>query len=139
MSRPDDGGLKILVAEDHPANQSMLRTVLQALDGEPHIVGDGAAAVAAAAEGEFDLVLTDLAIPVLDGVAAIRAIRADERRRRRPRTPIYVISSQTGPRDLWASRAAGADGHLAKPLSISDLLVALQDGRRSRNARRRQG
>lgn len=135
MLRSTDDGLKVLVADDHPQNREILRTVLQALEVEPHLVADGAEAVAAAGREHFDLVLTDLAMPGLDGVATIRAIRADERRRGLPRSAIYVFSSQHEPRDLRASRKAGADGHLGKPLRLAELLHALDDSRRGRRGR----
>lgn len=135
MLRSNDNGLKVLVADDHPRNREILRTVLQALDIEPHLVADGAAAVAAAEREHFDLVLTDLAMPGMDGLAAISAIRADERRQGRPRTAIYAFSSQQEPRNLRASRKAGADGHLGKPLRMAELLHALDDSRRGRRAR----
>jgi CheY-like chemotaxis protein len=68
----------------------------------------------------------DLRMPVMDGIAAIRAIRDEERRTVRPATPILVLSANTSPQDRKASAQAGADGHIGKPIRAEELIAALE-------------
>jgi CheY-like chemotaxis protein len=67
--------LRILVAEDHPTNQKLIEALLVSMGHEAVIVANGAEAIAAIQQGEFDLVLMDVQMPVMDGVTAVRAIR----------------------------------------------------------------
>jgi len=90
------------------------------------IVGDGAQAIAAFESGTFDVVLMDMQMPVMDGLTGARAIRAVEAARPGvPRTPILMLSANAMAEHRDAAREAGADLHLAKPVSASDLLAAL--------------
>jgi CheY-like chemotaxis protein len=84
-------------------------------------VENGAEAVEALAAGSFDLVLMDMQMPVMDGLTAIRAIRATETRR----TPIWALSANALPEHVRASAEAGADGHLTKPISAEALFEVL--------------
>src|SRR5205085_2872741 len=83
---------------------------------------NGAEAVAAWRTGRFDAILMDLRMPVMDGIEAIRTIRADERARALPRSPIIVLSANTAVIDRAASAEAGADGHLGKPVNVEELI-----------------
>ena len=127
-------GLRVLVAEDNAINQRLVAAMLEAVGITPLIVGDGAAAVAEVARAPFDLILTDINMPVMNGLTAIERIRELEDRQQRERTPLYVISSMYDEEDLRASAQAGADGHLAKPLRIAALLNAVLDGLKGRMA-----
>ena len=88
---------------------------------------NGAEAVAAFETGVFDLVLMDLQMPVMDGLTAIRHIRRIEAGRGGRRTPVLVLSANTMPEHLDGSNAAGADGHLAKPITAPVLIAALEE------------
>jgi len=66
-------------------------------------------------------------MPVMDGLTAIRAIRAAEAAQGRPPTPIWALSANALPEHVAASLAAGADGHLSKPVSASALFGALEN------------
>lgn len=122
--------LKVLVAEDHPANRRLVDAILQSLGIQASIVGNGAEALAAMEHGSFDLILTDINMPVMDGLTLIRTIRGVEKREGRPRARIHVISSMSEPADLFASRLAGADGHVTKPMLLSSFIGAVDDGLR---------
>jgi CheY-like chemotaxis protein len=117
--------LRVLVADDNSTNRKVLELMLAAAGAQAATVEDGAAAVQAWRAGAFDAILMDLRMPVMDGLEAIRAIRAEEFQTRRARTPVIVLSANTGPQDLRASAAAGADGHIGKPIEAELLMAAL--------------
>jgi CheY-like chemotaxis protein len=125
---PADCGLdemRILAAEDNATNQLVLRTVLNALGVDPTIVDNGREAVDAWTSGGFDLVLMDIQMPHMDGVAATREIRRREAEAGSPRTPIIALSANAMKHQVAEYLAAGMDAHLAKPIEIDKLYAAL--------------
>jgi CheY-like chemotaxis protein len=117
--------LQILVADDHPTNRRVVELIL----GDfacVRTVNDGREAIEAFAEQSFDLVLMDIQMPVLDGIGAVSEIRRYEAENNRPRTPIAMLTANTDPDNLAASRAAGADQHIAKPFTPSFLVSCVQ-------------
>jgi signal transduction histidine kinase/CheY-like chemotaxis protein len=121
---PGERRLRVLLAEDHPVNQRVVQAILSS-SCDLTIVGDGQAAIDAFTTQTFDAILMDSQMPVLDGLAAIRAIRAQEAARALPRTPILSLTADALPQQVRASLAAGADRHLAKPVTTHSLLQAL--------------
>jgi CheY-like chemotaxis protein len=99
--------------------------MLEAAGMQVVTVENGFEAVEAWRAGGFDAVLMDLRMPVTDGLSAIRTIRSEEQAEGRPRTPTIVLSANTSPDDRAASAAAGADGHIAKPIRVEALFGAL--------------
>src|SRR3954470_5452151 len=92
---PAPGGgpaLRVLVADDNPTNRKVIELMLAAAGVQAATVEDGAAAVEAWRAGAFDAILMDLRMPVMDGLEAIRAIRAEETKGARARTPVIVLS-----------------------------------------------
>ena len=138
--RPAGAGLSILVAEDNEINALLARVLLERLGHRPEIVGNGAAAVerfaaAQAAGRAFDLVLMDVHMPDVDGLAAARRIRAREDATGMARTPILALTATVAGEDRDACIAAGMDGFLGKPLDRERLIDALAGlARRSRAA-----
>ncbi len=120
------GPLRILVVDDHPINRAVASAVLQSIGAEVVEAENGQKACDAFAADRFDAVVMDIQMPVMDGITATRTIREVERARRKSATPIIVLSANALPEHLDASRAAGADRHLAKPISPVQLLSALQ-------------
>ena len=118
--------LRILAAEDNPVNRLVLKTLLNQAGVEPVLVEDGAQAVAAWREGAWDLVLMDVQMPVMDGVAAARAIRTEERARGPGRTPIIALTANAMAHQLADYRAAGMDDCVAKPIRADELFLALE-------------
>ena len=112
---------RVLLAEDHPVNRRVVQMLLEPAGVELTCVENGAEAVEAAAAQSFDLVLMDMQMPVMDGLTAIRAIRAAEA----ARTPIWALSANALPEHVRASAEAGADGHLTKPVSAEALFEVL--------------
>jgi CheY-like chemotaxis protein len=117
----DNAGLKILLAEDNPINALLTRELLKRRGHSVHEVTTGDAAVRAMDEEHFDLVLTDLHMPGLDGVEATRAIRAREAAAGRRRTPIVAITADTLECGQQACQDAGMDGFLTKPVDPAEL------------------
>jgi CheY-like chemotaxis protein len=120
-----NGPLKILAAEDNPVNQQVLATLLAHIGLDPVIVADGAQALAAWRESEWDLVLMDIQMPVMDGLAATRAIRDLEQNSGRTRTPILALTANALGDQVASYRAAGIDAVVAKPISVCDLFGAI--------------
>ena len=125
---PMDGhaSLRVLAAEDNRVNQLVLRTLLGQIGLDPTIVGNGAEALAAWEQGEFDLILMDVHMPVMDGAAATEAIRTREAACGRTPTPIVALTANAMRHQVEAYRAAGMDGFLAKPLEIAALFRTIQ-------------
>ena len=119
-------GLRVLVADDNATNRKVLELMLTAAGACPTSVENGQAAVEAWRATPFDVVLMDLRMPVMDGLAAIRAMRAEEQAAGRERTPVVVLSANTAPQDVKASAAAGADGHIGKPIRAEALFATLE-------------
>ena len=79
----------------------------------------------ASAPGHYDLILMDIQMPVMDGYAAARAIRAAERADA-AKVPIYAMTANTFAEDVAKAREAGMDGHIAKPIDINALMQVLR-------------
>jgi signal transduction histidine kinase/CheY-like chemotaxis protein len=124
--------LRVLLAEDHPTNRRVVQLILESAGVELTCVEDGAQAVEAWDRGDFDLVLMDMQMPVMDGLTAMRRIRAEEAARGLPPTQIFALTANAMPEHADASRAAGADGHLTKPISADSLFRTVEDAMRCR-------
>ncbi|MEU1971807.1 response regulator [Microbacterium sp. NPDC019599] len=112
--------MKILIADDDPQLVRALRITLGAHGYEVVAAPDGAAAIALAAQTHPDIVLLDLGMPRLDGVAVIEALRGWTT------VPIVVVSGRTGSADKVEALDAGADDYVTKPFQIDELLARLR-------------
>ena len=117
--------VRVLIADDHPTNRTVVELMLQQLGADCLSVEDGQAALAAFEAGVFDLVLMDMQMPVMDGLRATQAIRALEARTGRRRTPVLMLTANALPEHVTASEQAGADGHVAKPITGANLFQAI--------------
>jgi two-component system, sensor histidine kinase len=115
--------LRVLCAEDNPYARVVLNTILTELGHRVDFAGTGEAAVAAVERGGHDLVLMDVMLPALDGLAATHAIRALNSQA--AGVPIIGISGRTDKRDEEAALAAGMNAFLAKPVSPAALVQAV--------------
>jgi signal transduction histidine kinase/ActR/RegA family two-component response regulator len=120
---PASDGLTVLVAEDNPHNQVVVRAFLEAMGCDFEIVGNGQQAVVAASRRDFDLVLMDIQMPVMDGLAAFEAIRALPGLR--GGTPIIALTANAMADDRSRFIQAGFDGHVAKPIDPAQLAAVL--------------
>ena len=115
---------RILLAEDSTPVQILVTSVLEAAGHHVEVVGNGAAAVRAAATGTYDLILMDVQMPVLDGLAATREIRASEAGGRR--IPIVALTANATSGELERCKSAGMDVFLTKPVDLDLLLATIQ-------------
>jgi len=121
-----DVPLRVLLAEDHPVNQRVVQAILSGSGMQVTTVGDGAQAVEAFTAGEYDLILMDMQMPVMDGLTATRAIRELEQAQGRARTPLIMLSANAMARHVQDAADAGADAHLAKPITPGALMQAIE-------------
>ena len=119
-----DRPIRILVADDHATNQLVVRMMLEQFGIEAVVVDDGAQAFEAVKRERFDAVLMDMQMPVMDGLEATRRIRRLEAVTG-VRTPILMLSANALAEHREAGRAAGADGHVAKPVTVAGLMGAI--------------
>jgi PAS domain S-box-containing protein len=118
--------LRILAAEDNPMNQLVLKTLLAQAGIEPEIVANGQEAVDAWAREPWDLILMDVQMPLMDGLAATRLIREREQLEGRTRTPIVALTANAMSHQVAEYRAGGMDAFVAKPIEAGRLYEALQ-------------
>ena len=118
---PDLAGLHVLVADDSAVNREIVCEALHRLNARYDTVADGEKAVQAFVDNRFDLVLMDCSMPVMDGFAATRAMRAHEALRGMDRTPIIALTAHVSGQasDDW--QAAGMDDYVTKPFTIRSL------------------
>jgi DNA-binding NarL/FixJ family response regulator len=112
---------RIVIADDHPAVAKELRALLEADFEVVGMVGDGRALVAMVHALKPDVVVTDVAMPLLDGVAALREIR-----RRDPGVPVVFVTVLTEPEVRQHALAAGAAAFLSKASAGDELVPAVR-------------
>lgn len=117
--------LRILVAEDHPANQFLMRKLLEAGNHQVVAVENGKMAVDAVQAEPFDMVLMDVQMPVMDGLSATKAIRQLDTEA--ANIPIIAVTADVMPDQIAKILASGANAHIGKPINPADLFQALVD------------
>ena len=113
----------ILAVDDTPENLDILRLRLEAHDYAVATAGDGEEGLALARELEPDLILLDVMMPKLDGIAVVRAIKGDKAL---PFIPIILVTARSDTRDVVGGLDAGADDYLTKPFEHSALLARVR-------------
>jgi PAS domain S-box-containing protein len=113
--------LRILAADDVAQNLELLRLMLERRGHSVTMAADGAAAAQLAGSAEFDVILMDVQMPVVDGLAATRAIRAQAAQAGRRRLPIIAMTASVLEAHRQASSAAGMDGFASKPVDWPQL------------------
>ena len=112
--------LQILVVDDEPQMQQLLRLALAGRGYEVHVAADGEAALDLAVTTQPDIIILDLGLPTMDGLEVCRRIRAWSQ------TPILVLSAREGAHDKVEALDLGADDYLTKPFSMEELLARLR-------------
>jgi len=123
--RPRFSGIKVLVAEDNPINQKLLRYMLENLGVSVQVTDDGKAAFELLDSIQVDLVLMDCQMPEWDGLTATRAVREREQQQNRARMPIIALTANAMPGYDKTCREAGMDDYLVKPMKEENLAQAL--------------
>jgi signal transduction histidine kinase/ActR/RegA family two-component response regulator len=118
--------IRVLAAEDNPTNQLVLKTLLAQAGITPTVVENGREAVEAWEAQDWDLILMDIQMPVMDGVQATRAIRERELAGRRDRTPIIAVTANAMTHQLAEYEAAGVDRLVPKPIDAATLFAAME-------------
>ncbi len=118
--------LRVLAAEDNTVNQLVLRTLLNQAGVDPIIVSNGLEAVAAWRDREWDVILMDVRMPVMDGLEASRKIRLLENQLGRKRTPIIALTANAMSHQLAEYMEAGMQSLVAKPIDVEKLFSAIQ-------------
>ncbi|MEM9837558.1 MAG: ATP-binding protein [Pseudomonadota bacterium] len=119
--------LSLLVAEDLEVNRRVLEAICKPLGIKLTMAENGQEALELIAGDTFDAVLMDLRMPVMDGLEATRRIRAGEAGELAKRTPIIALTANAMREHVVESLDAGADAHVAKPISRSALIAALTE------------
>ena len=119
-----DSRVRVVIADDQRLFAEALEAILST-DGRISVVGraaDGQAAVDLVRDHQPDVVLMDIAMPVLDGIAATEKIRSEA-----PETRVVVLTGSQAPQDISRARAAGAAGYVTKDQIAGDLVRAILD------------
>jgi len=138
LNVPSD--FRILVAEDNTISTKVIRGMLGKLNIQPDTASNGEEALSAIKSQPYDLVLMDCEMPVLDGFSATEQLRAWEAAEHRTRTPVVALTAHILTEHKERARLAGMDGHMSKPVEMSQLReliehwVAERDIRRQRDA-----
>lgn len=119
LDLPED--FRILVAEDNTISTKVIRGMLGKLDLAPDTASNGEEALHAMKRQQYDLVLMDCEMPVLDGFSATEQLRTWEASTHRPRTPVVALTAHILTEHKERARLAGMDGHMAKPVELSQL------------------
>jgi len=128
--------LAILLAEDNKINQRVAVSLLQKLGCEVDVVGDGLEAVSSVAAKPYDLVLMDVQMPTMDGLAAVAEIRARESGSGR-HLPVIALTAHAMEGDAERCLAAGMDAYLPKPINpkkLAEVIDSLQDRKKQQVA-----
>lgn len=115
---PDPRPKKILIVDDDPAIREILSTQLGRLRYDTVTAADGEEAVRVFKSEKPDLVLMDVMMPLMDGLAACQKIRASEKK---GRTPILFLTARESPHDKLSSALSGGDDFISKPISLQEL------------------
>ncbi|HTX36241.1 MAG TPA: response regulator [Bryobacteraceae bacterium] len=116
--------IKLLLAEDNEFSRDMLMRRLQRQGFEVITAANGREALAAVRRDHPDLILMDLDMPVMDGYAAMRALKNDPRTFR---IPIIVVSAHASPEDVAEALASGCQAFEAKPVVLRRLLDRIEE------------
>ena len=118
--------LRVLLAEDSPDNQLLVRSYLKQTDHQLEVVDHGGVALEKVKSGQYDVILMDIQMPVMDGYAATRAIRQWEQDHDLPPTPIIALTALALKEEAAKIFEAGCTTHITKPVKKATLLEVLQ-------------
>lgn len=115
----EDAAFRILLVDDEPVIGELVRAMFSTSTTEIDIATNGMACLKKARDGAFDLILLDIVLPGIDGIAVCRLLKAD------PCTahvPVYMLTAKARQRDVETAKFAGADGYINKPFKGAELI-----------------
>lgn len=118
--------MRVLLVDDNAINLMLGRALLELLDVQVEVAVGGCAAVELSSQQYFDLILMDLSMPDLDGIAATRQLHARQRQQGHSPTPVVAFTAQSDPQILAQCQTVGMVGILSKPYSIEQLRAVLE-------------
>jgi len=118
-------GVHVLAADDNEVNRRILSEMLQRKGAQVTVVTNGIEAIESWETGRFDILLIDIAMPVMDGISAIRKIREREEEKGLAETPAIAITANAMSHQVAEYLANGFDTHVAKPFRMADLVRAI--------------
>jgi two-component system, sensor histidine kinase len=119
-------GYRLLIADDNLANRAVLQTLLEGEGAHCGLAADGVEAVEAWDSEAWDVILMDIHMPRLDGLGAVRQIRALERSQGRERTPVIAVTASVMADEIRRYTGAGIDAVAAKPVQFESLLCQIE-------------
>ncbi|MGE8496501.1 MAG: response regulator [Pseudomonas sp.] len=134
LNVPSD--FRILVAEDNSISTKVIRGMLGKLNMRPDTASNGEEALTAMKAQHYDLVLMDCEMPVLDGFSATEQLRAWEAAEQRDRTPVVALTAHILSEHKERAKQVGMDGHMAKPVELSQLRELVEYWIAERESRR---
>ncbi len=136
LNPPSD--FRILVAEDNTISTKVIRGMLGKLNLQPDTASNGEEALSAMKAQHYDLVLMDCEMPVLDGFSATEQLRQWEAAEQRSRTPVVALTAHILVEHKERARQAGMDGHMSKPVEMSQLRELIEHWVAEREIRRQR-
>ncbi|UCR88392.1 response regulator transcription factor [Mycetocola spongiae] len=121
LTRADGSPLRILVVDDEPSLTDLLRMALKYEGWEVETAGDGAGALAAARRFQPDLVILDIMLPDLDGLAVLARLR-----NRDAAIPVLFLTAKDALDDRIAGLTAGGDDYVTKPFSLEEVIARVR-------------
>jgi signal transduction histidine kinase/CheY-like chemotaxis protein len=121
----EPSSVSILAVDDNPTNRMVLEALLSPTGAALVITNNGEEALEAWEAQDFDVILMDIQMPVMDGVTATRRIRALEAASGRRRTPIIALTANAMAHQIEIYHAAGMDDHVSKPINLDRLYAAI--------------
>ena len=116
--------LNVLIVEDSPTMRQLLIFALSRVRGMQFVeADDGLDALKKLASAEFDMILTDINMPVMDGLKLIKRIRSDERFKA---IPIVIITTEGGEEDRKRALALGANAYITKPIRAPQVIETVK-------------
>jgi DNA-binding response OmpR family regulator len=127
-----DQTFRILLVEDEPVIRELVRSMLTDGDVTVDCAPNGPEGLKAVRNREYDLILLDVVLPLMDGITLCRLIKNEPTT---ARVPLYMLTAKSKKADVEAAQKAGADGYIQKPFRGVELMDLVSKLRRERKAR----
>jgi PAS domain S-box-containing protein len=118
--------LRVLLAEDNPVNQKLAVKMLERMGHTVSVVGSGTQVLETLEEADFDLILMDVQMPVMDGLEATKAIREREKAVTKGHIPVIAMTAYAMKGDRERCLEAGMDGYISKPIKAQELYETIE-------------